>query len=141
MHIAQLEDACIYIYVLRDKYESELTEVYAVADAQMAKAIAAEETRFHQENHNKKRLRKERHLHTAKLSKVESKFNKERLSLEAKLFGVDAKLAKERRGHELVMSHREHQWRKALELKLSQATTIHGVEKEDMHSQMEQMNE
>ena len=49
---------------------------------------------------------------SAKLSKVESKFNKERLSLEAKLFGVDAKLAKERQGHELVMSHREHQWRK-----------------------------
>ena len=46
MHIAQLEDACIDISILRDKYESELTEAYAVADAQMAKAIAAEETLF-----------------------------------------------------------------------------------------------
>ena len=129
MHIAQLEDACIDISILRDKYKSEFTEAYAVADAQMAKAIATEETLFHLENHNKERLRKERHPHTAKLSKVESKFNKE-------LFGVDSKLAKERRGHELVMSHRELQWPKALELKLSQAKQIHGVEKKDMHSQM-----
>ena len=39
------------------------------------------------------------------------------------------------------MSHGEHQWPKALELKLSQATKIHGVEKKDMHSQMEKMND
>ena len=141
MHIAQLEDACKHLSTIRDKYESELAEAYAVSDAQMAKAIAAEEAIFHRESRNKQILRKERHLHEAKLSKAQGKFNKERLRLEAKLFGANEKLAKERRGHELVMCHREHQWRKALKFKLARAATIHRDETKDMHRQMEKMND
>ena len=56
------------------------------------------------------------------------------MSLEAKLFGANEKLAKERRGHELVMCHREHQWRKALKFKLAQAAKIHRDETKDMHT-------